>query len=138
MFAIEKPEKKIMGRIPCLWLNYVIGADKILVFFHGNAEDVGLSFELLEHVQHVLHCHILAVEYPGYGIYRTEDTSEEAILRDAEAVFDYLTDECKIDSKDIILFGRSLGSGPSSYLASIKDPGALILMSPFTSICGAV
>mmetsp|Transcript_79960 Transcript_79960/g.110663 ORF Transcript_79960/g.110663 Transcript_79960/m.110663 type:complete len:85 (-) Transcript_79960:409-663(-) len=36
--------------------------------------------------------------------------------------------------KDIILLGRSIGSGPSSYLAAKYNPGALILMSPYTSI----
>ena len=30
-----------------------------------------------------------------------------------------------------------MGSGPSSYLASIRKPHALILMSPFTSIKNA-
>ena len=32
------------------------------------------------------------------------------------------------------MFGRSMGSGPTSYLSSIKNPNALLLMSPYTSI----
>jgi len=39
-----------------------------------------------------------------------------------------------IKEKDIILFGRSMGSGPTSYLSSIRNPYALLLMSPYTSI----
>ena len=39
-----------------------------------------------------------------------------------------------IKESDIILFGRSMGSGPTSYLSSIKNPNALLLMSPYTSI----
>jgi hypothetical protein len=39
-----------------------------------------------------------------------------------------------IPEKDIILLGRSIGSGPATWLASVKNPGALILMSGFTSI----
>jgi fermentation-respiration switch protein FrsA (DUF1100 family) len=35
---------------------------------------------------------------------------------------------------DIIIFGRSIGSGPATYLASTKQVGALILMSAYTSI----
>lgn len=30
--------------------------------------------------------------------------------------------------------GRSIGSGPATYLAAHKSPGILILVSPFTSI----
>jgi hypothetical protein len=49
-------------------------------------------------------------------------------------VYDYLTTCIGINEKDIILFGRSMGSGPTSYLSSIKTPFALLLMSPYTSI----
>ena len=49
-------------------------------------------------------------------------------------VYDYLTTCIGINEQDIILFGRSMGSGPTSYLSSIKSPYALLLMSPYTSI----
>lgn len=42
-----------------------------------------------------------------------------------------------IQEEDIILFGRSMGSGPTSYLSSKRKPYALILMSPYTSIQNA-
>lgn len=53
---------------------------------------------------------------------------------DCLIVFDYLTKIVGINESDIILFGRSMGSGPSSFLSSIRKPCALLLMSPFTSI----
>ena len=43
-----------------------------------------------------------------------------------------------IQEKDILLSGRSMGSGPASYLAANYRPGALILMSPYTSIKNVV
>lgn len=49
-------------------------------------------------------------------------------------VYEYLTEDFGIDEKNIIVFGRSIGSGPATYLASVKNPGMLVLMSPFTSI----
>jgi esterase/lipase len=78
--------------------------------------------------------HVMAVEYPGYGLYKTSKPDEEKIKQDADTVYDYLTEVCGIREKDIILFGRSMGSGPSSYLASRKNPGSLLLMSPYMSI----
>jgi hypothetical protein len=43
-----------------------------------------------------------------------------------------------LEERDVLLFGRSMGSGPATYLASKYSPGALILMSPYTSIRNVV
>ena len=37
-----------------------------------------------------------------------------------------------------MIFGRSMGSGPATFLAANYHPGALILMSPYTSIKNVV
>ena len=77
------------------------------------------------------------MEYPGYGVYRGSP-DETTIIKDAEAVYDYLTLKLNVKPKNILVFGRSIGTGPATYLASQKDLGALILMSAFTSIRAAV
>lgn len=43
-----------LGFIPCLYLPYLGGSSKILIYFHGNAEDVGLAMELLAFVKDML------------------------------------------------------------------------------------
>lgn len=43
-----------------------------------------------------------------------------------------------IDSEKIFIYGRSIGSGPSTHLAAHRNPGMLILMSPYTSIRSVV
>ncbi len=40
--------------------------------------------------------------------------------------------------KDISIMGRSIGSGPAVYIASIYSVGSLILLSPFLSLKEAV
>jgi hypothetical protein len=55
--------------IPCLYLPNASGSTKLLMYFHGNAEDVGLASELLDYIRSLLKVHVLAMEYPGYGIY---------------------------------------------------------------------
>ena len=92
---------------------------------------------MLNHVSNTLKIHIVAIEYPGYGIYPGSPTARK-ILEDAHTVFDYFTEVIGYDPKDIMLFGRSLGSGPACELAAMKDPGVLVLMSAFTSIRGVV
>jgi hypothetical protein len=43
----EKPVDAPEGFIPCLFMPYLMGSSKLLIYFHGNAEDIGLSMELL-------------------------------------------------------------------------------------------
>lgn len=54
---IAKSEKQLEGKegfIPCLFMPYLMGSSKLLIYFHGNAEDIGLSMELLIFVRDML------------------------------------------------------------------------------------
>ena len=73
------------------------------------------------------------MEYPGYGLYKGTPSSKK-ILNDALRFFDYVNLEKKIPAENIIIFGRSIGTGPATYVAAHRTPAALILMSPFSSI----
>lgn len=73
------------------------------------------------------------MEYPGYGLYVGTPGSEK-VLEDALYVYDHLTNKFGISEQDIILFGRSIGCSPASYVAKFRNPASLILMSPFKSI----
>lgn len=69
----------------------------------------------------------------------SEGPSENMIYRNIEAAYRYLTRVRKIPPHKIILYGRSLGSGPACYLAaktslSGNPVGGLILHSPFLSV----
>jgi len=119
--------------IPCLYLPYKYGSDKVLIYFHGNAEDIGWALEFCNALKAHLQVHVLAMEYPGYSMYVGEPDADK-ICRDAEIVFDFLTMEIGIAPNNVFLFGRSIGSGPATFLASRRDPGALLLMSPIASV----
>ena len=125
-----------MPAIPCLYLSSPKGSSKTIIFFHGNAEDIGLAYELLNHLRVTLQVHILGIEYPGYGIYEGE-CSEDRIYQDAYNIFSFLT-STGVEPSDIIVFGRSIGSGPACFLAGEVRPAALLLMSAYTSIRAAV
>lgn len=64
--------------VPCLFLPNKSSepTSKIVIYFHGNAEDVGLASEMLDYIRYMMHVHILAVEYPGYGIYDGSPNAE--------------------------------------------------------------
>jgi len=125
-----------LSYIPCLYLPHPLGSNKLLIFFHGNAEDIGWAYDFVNSIRQQLKVHVLAVEYPGYSLYIGTPNADR-ICKDAEVVYDYLTQKIGIPEKNILLFGRSIGSGPSTHLAARRNPAALILMSAYTSI-GAV
>jgi hypothetical protein len=66
---IDSEAYSYASAIPCLYLPNAAGSTKLLIYFHGNAEDVGLASELLDYVRTLLKVHVIAVEYPGYGVY---------------------------------------------------------------------
>lgn len=49
-------------------------------------------------------------------------------------MFDYFVEVLNCKPADIVICGRSIGSGPAVYLSANRNPGALILISPFISI----
>jgi hypothetical protein len=75
----------------------------------------------------------LLVDYRGYGD-NPGGPSEEGLARDARAARLYLRSRSDVDSRGIVIFGESLGSGVAVRLASESPPAAVILRSPFTSL----
>lgn len=103
----------------------------IILFSHGNAEDIGdLSWFLKEFHRHGLT--VIAYDYSGYGT-SSGKPSEPGVLANAEAVYEYLTTKRSIAAERIIVWGRSIGSGPSTHLAATHKVGGLVIESGFTS-----
>ena len=50
-----------------------------------------------------------------------------------QALFSYLVEGMNVSPSRIVLWGRSLGTGPSCYLASKNKLGGLLLETPFFS-----
>eukprot|EP01038_Epipyxis_sp_PR26KG_P008318 gene8318-11253_t len=108
------------------------------IFSHGNAEDIGMIYDWFFEFSREIHVNVLAYDYEGYG--KTNGfPSEQNCYDDIDAAYNYLTTEKNISSDKIVLYGRSLGSGPSCYLAERLSKenirlGGLILQSPFLSV----
>jgi len=144
------------GFIPVLYLESRDHSDNLLMYFHGNGEDVFSSYPLLDHLRTTLEVlliitlsvlmfvffpkiNVMAVEYPGYGNYKFgKACSADLILEDAEFAYNFATKQLGFAEKNIILAGRSLGTGPAVFLASRHKPGCLVTISAFTSIRGVV
>ena len=73
------------------------------------------------------------MEYPGYGQYPGSPSADQ-IQSDSMSVYEFLVGMLQVSPENLIIFGRSIGSGPSTFLGKEKPVGAVLLMSPFTSI----
>ena len=107
-------------------------ARRTILYFHGNAEDIGDAVLLLNNYR-LLGCNVLCFDYRGYGLTPGEATEKNA-LRDAEAVYRYALETLQVPESEIVLHGRSLGAGVAMRLAATQKPGALILESAFLSV----
>ncbi len=101
-----------------------------LFFSHGNAEDLGDWLPVFE-AWHSMGLGVLAYDYPGYG-QSSGTPSEASCQRSIKAAHQYLG-SLGIPDSSVVIVGRSVGSGPSIWLASQMDAKALVLISPFTS-----
>merc|ERR1712118_96727 len=70
--------------------------------------------------------------------FENKTPSELGCLRSIDAAWRFLVEEIKIPPKNIIIYGRSIGSGPSVDLVSRVDAGGVLLQSPLESGARAV
>jgi abhydrolase domain-containing protein 17 len=102
-----------------------------VLYIHGNAEDLGDIRPVLER----LHRHgfsVFAYDYRGYGT--SDGTPGEAnAYQDADVAYTYLTKQLKIPADRIIIYGRSIGGGSATEIATRYPVAGLILESAFTS-----
>lgn len=102
----------------------------LILYFHGNAGDLSRWGEIvLPFVD--LGYDVLVMDYRNYGK-STGKLSEQALYQDAQLFYTYAKE--KYEENNIIVYGRSLGTGIASQLTSKNRPQKLILETPFYSL----
>ena len=104
----------------------------VVLFSHGNAGTIANRLESVD-VFHTAGFDVLLYDYGGYGN-STGKPSEKRCYADIRAMWQYLTEERKVAPARIVLFGRSVGAGPTVQLATEVEPRAVILESAFLSV----
>lgn len=101
-----------------------------VIYFGGNAEDVSREIPGLSRA--FPSSAIYSLQYPGYGS-SSGTPSEKAIFADALTLFDHV----KVKHPDVVVIGRSLGSGVAVWVASQRPLKRLVLVTPFDSLADA-
>ena len=103
-----------------------------LLYAHGNAEDLGHVAPVLEEFRRAGFA-VLAFDYRGYGVSTGGPPSTEGATRDMEAVYQHAVHTLGVAPSRLVLYGRSVGSGPATELAARVPVGGLVLESAFVS-----
>lgn len=115
-----------------VWLLPVPQARGVILFSHGNAGNMSNRRSEVE-VLRGLGMSVCMYDYGGYG-QSSGDPSETRCYADARAVWGWLTKEKGFSPDKIVLYGHSLGGGPTAQLATEVKPGGVVLESSFRSI----
>ncbi|PXF42437.1 Protein ABHD17B [Gracilariopsis chorda] len=147
-------------RIPCAFIRRP-QSQYVVIYAHTNAEDLGDSIVHAHIIARTLNVDVIAFEYSGYGLSerpprrlfahtnprpgrrvhpslsvharKRAEPSEKAVCADILAVYAYLTESCNVAPENILIFGRSIGSGPAVYCAVTRPIRGLVLIAPIAS-----
>ncbi|XP_040973379.1 alpha/beta hydrolase domain-containing protein 17B isoform X1 [Gossypium hirsutum] len=109
-------------------------ATSTLLYSHGNAADIGQMYELFIELSIHLRVNLMGYDdYSGYG-QSSGKPSEQNTYADIEAAYKCLEESYGAKQENIILYGQSVGSGPTVDLASrLPRLRAVVLHSPILS-----
>ncbi|KAG2715388.1 hypothetical protein I3843_03G076400 [Carya illinoinensis] len=108
-------------------------ASLTVLYSHGNAADLGQMYDLFSELSFHLRVNLMGYDYSGYG-QSTGKPSEQNTYADIEAAYRCLVEKYGTKEEDIILYGQSVGSGPTLDLATrLPNLRAVILHSPILS-----
>ncbi len=133
--AYEDIELQVQGdTVHGWWIPAVGETAPVVLYLHGNGSNVG---DLVARAQrfHEWNYNVLLIDYRGYGRSSGKFPNERRVYEDAEAAWQYLTQERQVAAERIVIFGQSLGGAIAVQLASQKnDAAGLIVESSFTSM----
>lgn len=113
------------------WLIKAPSAKSTLIFFHGNAGNIGGRLGKID-LFHKIGINVLIIDYRGYGNSEGYPT-EKGIYNDATAAYDYLLQRDDMRGQNIISYGASLGGAVAIDLAVKRPVSCVIVDSTFSS-----
>lgn len=129
-------DSETIHKIPIRYYELDVDLPTILMC-HGNGVDIGcIDISIIAKNFNVNVC---IFDYAGYGLHSCRSASELGCQEDVIAVYKYLIDIRGVIPENLIIYGRSLGSGVACYLAHYmctienNKPRGLVLVSPLMS-----
>ncbi|NSL56608.1 alpha/beta fold hydrolase [Uliginosibacterium sp. IMCC34675] len=105
-------------------------AKGLIFFLHGNAGNLDIWLPSTEFYRRAGY-DLFMMDYRGFGKSTGHIESEAQLHADVRAAWDTVAPEYA--GRPIVIYGRSLGSGLATKLASEVEAAQLILVSPYSS-----
>jgi fermentation-respiration switch protein FrsA (DUF1100 family) len=122
----------VPGGKTCGWYLPLDNARGVVLFSHGNGDNISSWFEVTDKFRK-LGFSTLLYDYASYGK-STGKISEKRCYADVRAMWNWLIEVKKIPPEKILIYGQSFGGGVAADLAKDVKPGAVVLESTFTSV----
>jgi len=107
-----------------------VPAKGVILYFHGNKANINHYAPVAENMTKYGY-EVWMIDYPGYGK-STGEFTEQGLYDQALQL--YKMARVRFSPDSIVIYGRSLGSGVASQLASVRDCKRLILETPYYSL----
>jgi len=101
-----------------------------LIYFGGRSEEVSWVSGPCSGLGGL---HAVFMNYRGYGNSQGKP-SEASLLADALELYDWIGSQPGVHAQQVVVIGRSLGTGIAAYVASQRPVAAAILITPYDSI----
>ncbi len=108
-------------------------AERTILFFHGNGGNVTANFGRIEMARQMKY-NIALFDYRGYGKSTGKISKEEDLYTDSKVVYDYVVNKQKVEPRNLVFWGQSLGGAVATEMAKRYWVNALIIESSFTSV----
>jgi alpha-beta hydrolase superfamily lysophospholipase len=102
----------------------------IVLYFHGNRQNINRYAKYVSRFTR-RGFEVWMMDYPGYG--KSTGKRNEQVLYD-DALLLYKMAISKVPVEQIIIYGKSLGTGIASQLAAVRECTQLILETPYYSM----
>lgn len=125
---VEEVIYKVNGvKLHGWFVNKHLAKEKLIIYYGGNAEDVYYNINDFSNLKAAS----LLINYRGYG-YSEGKPGEKELFIDALSILKIAKINYK--PKKLIIYGRSVGTGIATYVASKVLNNGVILITPFDSM----
>jgi len=127
------PTLRYHAGVACLYAEQP-RTDHVLVYFHGNGQDLGTSWRQLVAMAEALHMTAVAMEYRGYGCMAMQSPSVDGIVTDARRVLRHLNQTYR----HVHVCGYSIGAAIAAAAVRHEPCHQVVLVAPFYSVARMV
>lgn len=118
------------GKINLLWFHHEDKKRPLIFYCHGNSSHLQSWGEVAERYDK-LGYDVIIYDYRGFGK-SVGRRNQETFIDDVRAVFNFAMQYYSLEQT--VVYGRSMGTGVASLIASEQSPTLLILETPYYSI----